>query len=37
VWKLSGDAECILDTLEVDTVREVIIKRVGRKETGWRY
>jgi hypothetical protein len=29
VWKLSGDAESKLEALEVETTREVIIRRVG--------
>jgi hypothetical protein len=27
VWKLSGDAECTLEALEVETLRVVIIMR----------
>jgi hypothetical protein len=33
VWKLSGDAECTLEALEIETLRDVIIRR-ERKETG---
>jgi len=35
VWKLSEDAECKLETLEVETVREVIIRKESRKERDW--
>lgn len=33
VWKLSGDGECRLETVEVETVREVIIRKESRKKT----
>jgi hypothetical protein len=34
VWKLSGDAECKLETLE-ETAREVIIRKEGLKKRDW--
>jgi len=34
VWKLSGDAECTLEALEIETLRDVIIReRKGLDES----
>jgi len=33
VWKLSGDAECTLEALEIETLRDVMIRR-EKKGTG---
>jgi len=30
VWKLSGEAECTLEGLKVETLRDVIIRREKR-------
>jgi hypothetical protein len=34
VWKLSGEAECKLETLE-ETAREVIIRKESWKKRDW--
>jgi len=35
VWKLSGEAECKLETLEEETARVVIIMKESRKKRNW--
>jgi len=32
VWKLSGEAECTLEGFEVETLRDVIIRREKRDQ-----
>ena len=31
MWKLSGDEECILETVELETEREIIIKKESKE------